>query len=133
MFHDLMQLAAGICRADDLACAVAAPVIGVYPDRRELVVHAGAVHLSKEALAGPAGPVYGRLLTLADRGFGALVEDAALVRLSQEHGVIRCDLAPDLRPGDLVLIVPVHACLACEQFGAYLTTTGRKLGRYRRG
>jgi D-serine deaminase-like pyridoxal phosphate-dependent protein len=132
VFHDLMQLDAGACGPSQLACAVAAPVIGVYPRRGQVVVHAGAVHLGKDAVATPEGPLYGRLLTLTDHGFGDLAPDGRLVSLSQEHGVIACEDARSLQPGDLLLIVPAHSCLTCEQFGRYLTTSGQALGRYRR-
>jgi D-serine deaminase-like pyridoxal phosphate-dependent protein len=134
VFFDLMQLDAGACTVADLACAVACPVIGVYPGRGEAVVHAGAVHLSKERLDDG----YGRLLGLTDGGFGDLLPGWTVAGLSQEHGVLaatgeaaRAQLA-DLRPGDRVLIAPVHACLTGEQFGSYRTLDGAELPRYRR-
>jgi D-serine deaminase-like pyridoxal phosphate-dependent protein len=135
-----MQLRAGVCRPEDLACAVAAPVIAVHPERDEAVVHAGAVHLAKERLpdASTGGESYGGLMALDAGGFATLLPGWSLARLSQEHGVLRArtpaaraDLA-SLRPGDLVLVAPVHACLTCEQFASYLTTTGQILPRYRR-
>lgn len=135
VFFDLMQLANGACATADLACAVAAPVIGVYPARRQVVVHAGAVHLSKERLGQAAGGHFGRLQTLTPAGLGDLASDGVVTALSQEHGVVTfadASAAADWRPGDLALIAPVHSCLACEQFGFYLTTGGARLPRYRR-
>ncbi len=139
VFFDLMQLTAGACEEDDLACAVAAPVIGVHPDRAEAVIHAGAVHLSRDALAGPGGPEFGRLLALGPGGFGGLLPGWRLRALSQEHGVVRAEdpaaraeLA-SLVPGMLLLVAPVHSCLACEQFAGYHTVAGERIGRYRRG
>jgi D-serine deaminase-like pyridoxal phosphate-dependent protein len=138
VFYDLMQLEAGACTPDDLACAVAAPVIGVYPDAGRVVLHAGAVHLSREVLAGPAGPCFGRLLSLDDGGFGGILPGWSLASLSQEHGVLegrdataREGLA-DLEPGDLLLLAPVHSCLTCEQFQSYRGLDGAVLERYRR-
>ncbi|MBD3223073.1 alanine racemase [bacterium] len=133
VFHDLMQLASGVCSERDLACAVAAPVIGVYPDQRRVVVHAGAVHLSKDALQRPEGPMYGRLLTMNATGFDRLADEGVLVSLSQEHGTVALASEGTTRayePGDLVLIAPVHSCLTCEQFGSYLTVAGERLARY---
>jgi len=135
VFHDLMQLSVGACTEQDLACAVACPVIGVYPERGECVVHAGAVHLSKEHLATEQGPCFGRLLTLDEAGFGSLVPGWRLTGLSQEHGIVTAPEAgalADLQPGDLMLVAPVHSCLACEQFGAYRDLKGNEIGRYRR-
>jgi D-serine deaminase-like pyridoxal phosphate-dependent protein len=134
VFYDLMQLATGACGPEDLACAVAAPVIGVYPERAEIVVHAGAVHLSKDALTDTDGhAVYGRLLTMTAAGFGPLADGGVVTSLSQEHGVISLPQqrdAEDFSPGDLVLVAPVHSCLTCEQYSGYLTPAGERLARY---
>lgn len=132
VFHDLMQLAAGICTTQDLSCAVAAPVIGVYPERGTVIVHAGAVHLGKDRVETPQGPIFGQLGTLDELGFADPVPGAILSGLSQEHGVIRLPGQHGLRPGDLVLIFPAHSCLSCEQFGHYVTLQGRVLRRFRR-
>jgi len=135
VFFDLMQHAAGVCTDTDLACAVACPVIGVYPERRQAVVHAGAVHLGKEALDTPDGPVHGRLLTMSRHGFGKLTADGVVTGLSQEHGTVTFDSEKQtaaLTPGDLLLVLPVHSCLTCEQFAAYRTTDGHQLQRYAR-
>jgi D-serine deaminase-like pyridoxal phosphate-dependent protein len=118
VFHDLMQLAIGSCRARDLAAAVVCPVIGVYPERRQVVIHGGAVHLSKESLPGAAGhPIYGCLGTVTEHGFGEVLAQAPLVSLSQEHGVVEvaaAEFPSDIAPGDLVLVWPVHSCLCCD-------------------
>ncbi len=117
VFHDLMQLEIGSCAAGDLASATVCPVVGIYPDRRQVVLHGGAVHLSKESLAGP---IYGCLGTVAEAGLGEVLPQAPLVSLSQEHGVVELSaenfaaLAGDLKPGDLVLVWPVHSCLNCD-------------------
>jgi D-serine deaminase-like pyridoxal phosphate-dependent protein len=138
VFHDLMQLACGACGEADLACAVACPVIGVYPRRAEAVVHAGAAHLSCESLPLDGRRIFGRLLGLGPRGFAGLLPGWEMAGLSQEHGRLaaRTQTARDqlarLAPGDLVLVVPVHACLACEQFGSYRTLAGEVLPRWRR-
>ena len=107
-----------------MAAAVACPVVGIYPERRQAVIYGGAVHLSKESLTEEAGrPIWGRLSTLAPGGgLGAVVPGTAVVSLSQEHGVIELD--PDLLAGgfplaigDLVLVWPVHSCLAADLLG----------------
>ncbi len=138
VFYDLMQLMAGACEPEDLACAVAAPVIGVYPDRGEAVLHAGAVHLSRESLDTPQGPLLGRLFTLDRDGFGHLLCGWSLRALSQEHGVLRAESPAaraelaSLQPGSLVLVAPVHSCLTCEQFAEYRSLAGERIGRFRR-
>lgn len=140
VFYDLMQLAIGACGERDLAAAVACPVVQVDRERCRLVLHGGAVHLSKEPLTDDRGrSIYGRLGTLrrgAD-GFGAdrVLAEAPLVALSQEHGIVQMDhgaferLAAGLDVGDLALVWPVHSCLSCDLHREYLTLQGKKLVR----
>lgn len=136
VFCDLMQVHAGVCTGEQVACAVACPVVATYADR--VIVHGGAVHLAKERLEDARGAWYGELMTLDDAGFGVLQRHRRVTGLSQEHGVIAGrgqdhEFADDeLAPGDVVLIVPVHSCLTCEQFATYRTLDGELLTRMRR-
>jgi len=131
VFCDLMQVQAGVCTGEQVACAVACPVVATYADR--MVVHGGAVHLAKERLEDARGPWYGELMTLDDAGFAALRRDRRVTGLSQEHGVIACcGQDHELAPGDVVLVAPVHSCLTCEQFATYRTLDGEVLTRMRR-
>jgi len=34
----------------DIAIVVAAPIIGLYPDRKEIVVFCGGIHLAKDSI-----------------------------------------------------------------------------------
>jgi len=135
VFYDLMQRAAGVCGDGKLAAAVACPVLAADRERGRLVLHGGAVHLSKERLAGAAGPVYGYLGTLTGDGFGGVVDDAPVTELSQEHGIVTVardrwdEIAGSLRPGDLVLVWPVHSCLACAARNVMTPLGGATLPR----
>jgi D-serine deaminase-like pyridoxal phosphate-dependent protein len=132
VFCDLMQVQAGVCPPQRVACAVACPVLATYADR--VVVHGGAVHLTKERLEDANGAWYGELLTLDDAGFAALLRSRRVTGLSQEHGVIAAEgLDDELVPGDVVLVAPVHSCLTCEQFSSYRTLDGEVLPRMARG
>lgn len=115
VFYDLQQLVLGVCGEDELALAIACPVVGVYPGRGEAVVHGGSVQLSRDAAPGPgtAGN-FGRLAIPGPDGWRLLPAEDAFVRgISQEHGVLRCspDVLAGLTVGGLALIVPAHACL----------------------
>lgn len=119
VFGDLMQVQIGSMKPDQLAAAVALPVVGLYPDRGQVVVHGGAVHLSKEALTENGRTIYGKLGTLdlppgGPIGFGSILEDTAIISLSQEHGVIELTENHGLEIGDLVVVWPVHSCLTCD-------------------
>jgi D-serine deaminase-like pyridoxal phosphate-dependent protein len=127
VFHDLQQLALGACSAADLALAVACPVVGVYPGRREIVVQGGSVHLSRDCAPGPGGePSYGRLAAFTGTSWDLLPAGCFVRSLSQEHGVVRVirRFMSSVRPGDLVLIVPAHACLAANLIRDCVTIDG---------
>jgi D-serine deaminase-like pyridoxal phosphate-dependent protein len=125
VYYDLQQRELGSCSDSDIAAAVACPVVGIYPERGEAVVYGGAVHLSKqdEVMADGRG-CYGAAFRSASGGVGArgrpdcswggFVEGAYLRSLSQEHGVavLPSDELARLRLGDLLLVCPVHSCLA---------------------
>jgi D-serine deaminase-like pyridoxal phosphate-dependent protein len=99
---------------------VLATVLGVYPERRELVVNAGALAVSKDP-----GPVH----LDPGCGFGVVVDAAdqqpisglRVVSISQEHGVLRSDhaLDPAWHPGSRVRILPNHSCLAAACFDRF--------------
>jgi len=119
VFGDLMQVQIGSMKPGELAAAVALPIVGLYPDRGQIVVHGGAVHLSKESLTENGRPHYGKLGTLdlppgGQIGLGSVHEVSAVISLSQEHGVIELAENHGLGIGDLVVVWPVHSCLTCD-------------------
>ena len=123
VFYDLMQLQIGSCTESQLAAAAVCPVVGIYPERNQVVVHGGAVHLSKESLQLDDGrKIYGQLGALESppggrsHGLGKVLPDAPVISLSQEHGVIEVSdgICEDLEIGDLVVVWPVHSCLTCD-------------------
>ncbi len=126
VFFDLMQVNIGSCAFGDIAVKLSAPVIGVYPQRREIAVRAGAIHLSKEYVDfGDLGRIYG----LPVDGEGQPYGGAKLARLSQEHGIIS---DPKWLLGSLIEseisasvdILPVHSCLAADLMPHLHTDTG---------
>jgi D-serine deaminase-like pyridoxal phosphate-dependent protein len=129
---DLQQLQTGTCAEDDLALAVACPVVGRYPDRDSLVVHGGSAQLSRDAADGPGGqPAYGRVVELDDADTGWHLGDppAYVTGLAQEHGTVTGPRAAlDRHPvGSLVLVVPAHACLASASIRTFVTLDGEPL------
>ena len=128
LFFDAFQVAIGSCTLDEPAFSVLATVLGVYPERRELVVNAGSLALSIDP-----GPVH----VNPGCGFGVVVTTTGqrtipglrVVSLSQEHGVIRSDrrLAPLWQPGSRVRILPNHACLAAACFDRFHVVRGTEI------
>jgi D-serine deaminase-like pyridoxal phosphate-dependent protein len=128
LFFDAFQAAIGSCRLDEVAFSVLATVTGVYPERRELVVNAGALALSKDP-----GPIH----VDPSCGFGVVVEAAdqqpipglRVISLSQEHGVLRSDrpLDPSWQPGSRLRILPTHSCLAAACFDRFHLVRGTEI------
>ncbi|RKZ12160.1 hypothetical protein DRQ50_12375, partial [bacterium] len=116
VYHDLMQRALGVCDDKDLAAFVACPVVALDAKRGRVVLHGGAVHLSREHLPGP---IYG-LAGCLDGDGDRVMDNVPLVDLSQEHGIV--EVRPEsfaaifgtLEPGDVLPIWPVHSCLVGE-------------------
>ena len=124
IFYDLMQAGIGSCVIDDIAVAMACPVISKSEERMELVVHGGGVHFSKDFLKAPGGRgrLYGQAVRPVANGWG-LIEGVYLRALSQEHGVVALPDRDALRQyahGDLLCFLPVHSCMAADAMGEYL-------------
>jgi D-serine deaminase-like pyridoxal phosphate-dependent protein len=122
VFYDLMQLQIGSCTTSQIAAAAVCPVVGVYPERNQVVIHGGAVHLSKESLMSGGRQTFGQMGTLElppggqSAELGSVLAEAPVISLSQEHGVIQvpAGYCGKLSIGDLVLVWPVHSCLMCD-------------------
>jgi len=118
VYYDVMQYYIGSCTKEEIAVAVACPVVGKYNDRQQIVIHGGAVHLSRESLIVNNERVYG---FLADQN-NHFIESAPVISLSQEHGIIRLDdaLFSEIEIGDAVLVSPIHSCLTSNLLQNYL-------------
>lgn len=129
VFFDVMQQQRGVCSSQDIAVALACPVVAIHEDRNELVLYGGAVHLSREALGERDGTqIHGRIVKLEADGWSAPIPGAAVIRLSQEHGIVRLP-AEQLRAieeGDLLGVLPVHSCLTAECMKGYRCLDGSR-------
>ncbi|MEL6821572.1 MAG: alanine racemase [Calditrichota bacterium] len=115
VYYDLMQEDIGSCKREDIAVAVACPVLAVHSDRGEVVIHGGAVHLSKEVRKYNNGQAnYGVAYPITEKGWDLTKTGADIIRLSQEHGIMARPDGWSVLPGDLVAVLPVHSCLAAN-------------------
>ncbi len=130
-FYDLDQLQIGACSADDIAIALACPVVALHPDRLEAVLYGGGVHLSTERQQQADGTIqYGMLGVWEETGWSLPAGAPYLRKISQEHGVVRFfDEATykAVRLGELVPVLPVHSCMTADAMGAYLTLEGESV------
>jgi len=113
VYYDHMQFKSGICEAENIAIAVAAPVVAKYIDRHEVVVYGGAIHLSKEFVVENRKPAWGKVVLFTKDGWRATKQPAYVRKIYQEHGVIRMkhDDFFSIKVGDLIGIIPIHSCL----------------------
>lgn len=116
IYYDLMQLKLGSCSRENIAVCLAAPVLSLHPERNEILLHAGAVHLSKEQLKINGKSIFGLIVKCNEHGWQFIDENAYLVSLSQEHGIVHAsnEFIRSLSPGDTLGIIPVHSCLTAN-------------------
>jgi D-serine deaminase-like pyridoxal phosphate-dependent protein len=118
VYYDVMQYHLGSCRLEDIAVVAACPVVAVHPQREEVVIYGGAVHLSKEFIAADHDfRLYGYVVKLDDKGhWGKPVPGAYVFSLPQEHGLVKIPRIHlnEIAEGDVLGIMPVHSCLTAH-------------------
>jgi D-serine deaminase-like pyridoxal phosphate-dependent protein len=127
VFYDLMQHYIGACNIDDIALRMHCPVISRQPLRNEVVIYGGAIHFSKDFITNTDGKnLYGRVVIKKDDEQELLDTTNYLSRLTQEHGVVRLNpsIFRQINIGDILEIIPVHACLTAYSMGRYVTNKG---------
>ncbi len=130
VFFDLMQCHLGTCKPDQIAVVLAAPVVAKYPERNEIVVYGGAVHLSKEYIKLSSGEgSFGGIVQFTGSGWGVPQEGCYVSSMSQEHGIIRANrqMINRINIGDLIGIIPVHSCLTANLMKGYVTLEGEEI------
>jgi len=117
VYYDYMQYQLGACNYEDIAAVVVAPVIAAHPERNEMVLHCGAVHLSKEQLHDANGVHYGEVSEIIDNTHFKRFDPPVFVRrLSQEHGTanLPAGMIKNIPPGKLLAITPTPSCLTAN-------------------
>jgi len=117
VYYDIMQYHIGSCSINDIAVAVACPVVAVYPQRNELVIYGGAVHLSKEFIAADNDfKLFGYVVTFTEEGWSEPIPGAYVSSLSQEHGIVKIQekYLNKFKSGDIIGVLPIHSCLTAN-------------------
>lgn len=129
VFYDLMQKSLGVCNHNQIAVAMAAPVIGIYPEQNKVLLHAGAVHFSKEYLPAEDKKVFGLPVIINQNSWSEPIPDCYLSSVSQEHGVLYAtnELISELKIGSIIGILPVHSCLTGQAMRSYRTLDGQHI------
>ncbi len=123
IFNDAMQVALGVAKLEDCALTVMATVIS-RPTKQRTILDAGS-----KVFALDKG-VHGKDVI---SGFGMVLgKKAVLERLSEEHGVMSVDANENLEIGDMVRIIPNHACTVVNLFDkAYGMKAGRVVEEFK--
>lgn len=125
VYYDRTQVALGSAGWDDCALTVLARVVSrPAPDR--IIFDCGSKTLTTDLARGSNTDGYGAVLQTTE----AAVPDAGLLieRLSEEHATVRVVAGESaLRPGDLVRVVPNHACVVSNLVDAVWKVDGREV------
>ena len=132
VFYDITQLTIGSCSEEDIAMALAAPIVAKHPDRNEIVIYGGAVHLSKDFVINRDDiKTFGYITEMEKNGWGKIIKTAYVKGMSQEHGIIKVDSNSNplmnKKVGDLLAVLPAHSCLTADVMGVYKTLSGKTI------
>lgn len=127
VFYDLAQHHIGSCTMDQIAVAMACPVVAKHSLRQEIIVYGGGVHFSKDRIVLPDGTMhYGKVVSMEGKRWRIPDNPAYVKSLSQEHGIIKAtkSLFEKTQIGDLLFVLPVHSCMAANASKVYYTFDG---------
>lgn len=130
VYYDLVQQSIGANNYEDIAVCLAVPVVAVHPERQEVIVHSGWVHQGKDSLTDAAGNQhYGMVVQLTEGKWSDPIPGAQVSKISQEHGVLSLPdwMIAKIKIGDVLGILPVHACATAVMMGEVWTTEGEKI------
>ena len=112
-----MQEQIGSCSLDEIAVAVACPIVAKHAQRKQVIIHGGAVHFSKEYLVENNMKIWGKTVCFNSKNWRISDYGNVLTSLSQEHGILEIQQIDELVNfpiGDLVFLLPVHSCLTAN-------------------
>lgn len=117
IYNDRSLLARGACAREDCALTVLTTVVSV-PTANRAVVDAGSKSLSSD------------LLNLSDYGELLDAPEIRVVALSEEHGMLDMSADPGrFAPGDIVRILPNHACVVSNLADEIVAVRGGEVER----
>jgi len=121
-FGDLTMTGLGVCSPADIALSVLTRVIAAQRDRHRLIVDAGWTALSRDLSTKDHAVDYRYGLVCDARGDP--ISDLIVTDTNQEHGIVASRAGGPLPErtfgvGDLLRILPVHACATASGHSAY--------------
>jgi len=110
VFYDMIQVGLGAATIEQCALTVIASVGSIKEGR--IVIDAGSKTLNLDR--GAHGNE-----NVAGHGYIKEYPDLIIERLSEEHGIIEVNQPVDLSIGELLTIIPNHACTVANLFNTY--------------
>lgn len=129
-FFDLFMTGLGVCDREDVALSVLTTVIGHQRQKGWILVDAGWMAMSRDR---------GTARQAVDQGYGLACDlsghhypDLVMIDAHQEQGVLAIRRGssaelPDLAVGDMVRLLPNHACATGAQHESYYVVEGASL------
>lgn len=127
VFFDLVMAGLGICQIDDVALSVLGTVIGQQHEKGWILIDAGWMAMSQDQ--GTSRQTVNQRYGIVCDVTGNPYPDLILASVNQEHGIITVrpgsnGTLPELAIGELVRILPNHACATAAQHRAYHVVRG---------
>lgn len=117
IFNDGSQLSIGLISPGDCAMNILSTVVG-RPDANSAIIDAGSKTLTSDKVTGwdSYGYVIGH-------------PDVEIYKLNEEHGFLRSGTGIDWKVGDVIRVVPNHACVVPNLCDEIYGMRGNKLER----
>ncbi|NNC69459.1 MAG: alanine racemase [Flavobacteriaceae bacterium] len=134
VFFDAIMLNIGCCSQNEIATTIACPIVAIHKNKNEIITYGGRVHLASDSLIDRDGKqIFGLVVENKGQGWGRILEDVYVKKISQEHGVISApiEFIESVNIGDVLKIIPAHICTTSNMFDSYVTTEGIKISRLR--
>lgn len=135
VFYDLTQVHIGSCKEEDIAIALACPVVSKNDERQEIIIYGGGVHLSKESLLDTEfeQTIYGRPVLLNENGWTVSIPGCYVRSLSQEHGVVKLttEAYDQINVGNLIGVLPIHSCMTADVMCGYADLSGQAVDHFK--
>ncbi|MBI9051257.1 MAG: alanine racemase [Anaerolineaceae bacterium] len=135
VYFDGQQYVMGICTFEQIAVSVACPIVALHPERNEVVIYGGGIHLSKDSIQQGQLKHFGFVTRPDQNKWGSLMPGAYVKSLSQEHGVLHLpdSAITSAKIGDILCIIPAHSCMTANLLGRGITTDREQISMYRYG
>lgn len=127
VFYDYTQVQIGSCTTDEIAVALACPVVFKNERKQEIAIYGGGVHLSKDRVDIDGVNNFGAVVKLTETGWSKPLPGCFVNSVSQEHGILTVTKSTfqEFNVGNIVGILPVHSCMTADLMGQYHTLDGK--------